>query len=181
MGKPKTRLDDAILKGAVDHLKYEIAMLKETAGTLSQQPRLSWAVKNALVESWVIHARGLILFLYHSPAKEDDVMACDYFRDGTWEKHRRPIPGLLETTLTRANKEVAHITTFRIGKRLVDKQWDHNAITACILDLFRDFFGEVPEARMPGGYVEWFRALTSAPPGADVEDTNLEETSTRST
>ena len=124
MGKSYRQLDNQILKGAVDHLMYELEMLKETSSTLSKQPELPWNVRNSLVESFVIHARGLIMFLYYLPTKDDDVMACDYFEEGVWEKNRGPITSILETALTRANKEVAHITTFRLGKKLVEKHWN---------------------------------------------------------
>ena len=176
MKKPLRKVDNHKLKGSVDHLKYEIEMLKETSHALSDALNLDWEVNNALIESFVIHARGLITFLYYQPKKDDDVMASDYFDGGKWNEKIGSMPGILDSTLTRANKEVAHITTFRIGKRLVDKKWDHPKLTKEIFSKFKIFFDHVSESNMPPGYLEWFYShyttiTKDAPKGRDLPNT----------
>ena len=152
------RLTESDLRDAIDHLKYEMEMMKDVAILLSAGHQYSRIVGNALVESYVIHARALIMFLYYAPREDDDVMAVNYFPDGEWQKMHPEMPPVLRKTLERANKEVAHLTTFRIGKELVEKRWEHRFIARGIFDIFRVFFDEVSATLMPGGYMEWFNS-----------------------
>lgn len=158
MDKSARKLNAIKLRESTDHLKYELEMLQATSYTLCNSSDLSWEVINALVESFVIHARALIMFLYSSPSKDDDVMACDYFDEGIWIEIIGPKSPFINCIETRANKEVAHITTFRLGKRLDEKEWDHPKITKEIFHLFQVFFEKVSDTYMPPGYMEWFSA-----------------------
>jgi len=181
MDEPSMRLEEEKLRKSIDHLKYELEMLKETSSELSTPSDLSREVGNALVESFVIHARGLIMFLYYSPNKEDDVMASDYFGAGEWAGIRDSIPQILETTLERANKEVAHITTFRIGRKLVEKEWDHPTITNEIFRIFRLFFDQAPDSFMPAGYMEWFDSHYKSFDQSEPQNGGATESARRST
>ena len=71
------RLTESDLRDAIDHLKYEMEMMKDVAILLSAGHQYSRIVGNALVESFVIHARALIMFLYYAPREDDDVMAVE--------------------------------------------------------------------------------------------------------
>ncbi len=140
MNQQARRLNEPDLRDAIDHLKYELEMLQDVASVLSVGHQYPRTVGNALVESFVIHARGLIMFLYYAPREDDDVMAVDYFPEGEWETMRPEMPPVLRNTLVRASKEVAHLTTFRIGKDLVEKRWEHPLIARGIFNIFRVFF-----------------------------------------
>jgi hypothetical protein len=86
-------------------------------------------------------------------------MACDYFEKGEWACIRGPKPQIFATILTRASKEVSPITTFRIGRILVEKHWNHPNITREIFKIFQLFFDRVSASLMPTGYLEWFNSL----------------------
>lgn len=167
--------------GSIDHLRYELIMLKATSRVLSNQLNLEWEVKNALVESFVIHARGLIIFLYHSPKREDDVMACDYFAEGVWANISGSKPQILSATFNRASKEVAHITTFRIGRKLAEKHWNHQIITKEIFRIFQLFFNHVSASIMPDCYLDWFKSICESMDQGGFFDYGPIGTSSRST
>jgi len=84
--------------------------------------------KNVLIESCTLHLRNLVDFFYQSNAKADDVIAADYVAD--WDKKCPAISSLLEKARTRANKEVAHLTTKRIAGSPPEKAWDFDAVSA---------------------------------------------------
>ena len=53
--------DKKILEFVREHLPYEIDMLRSTYLTL-YQGGVDWAIRNALIESFCIHARNLLEF-----------------------------------------------------------------------------------------------------------------------
>src|SRR5262245_21931485 len=80
---------------ADEHLQYEIwmasaltARLRRQAvifsrGLSSREPLaeevLDLAGRNADIESWATHVRGLLKFLYQKKPKQSDVVAAEYF------------------------------------------------------------------------------------------------------
>ena len=152
MSKKLKELTFEDLEGSITHLFYELDTLKEISILLSENPSAKGTEHNALVESFVIHARGLIAFLFYERREGDDVMANNYFQYREWEeligidessKLKDCMPSILRDTLERGNKEVAHITTFRVGKKLIEKQWEHVQITSEIYRHFMLFFKNV--------------------------------------
>jgi hypothetical protein len=156
MAKQKRKLTDEVLVGSADHLYYEVEMLRETTKAMAKGGSLPRVIKNALLESFIIHMRGLISFAYDSPEHPDDVVASDYFDEGEWAELRSAMTGLIDESLKRANKEVAHITTFRVGKTLDQKQWRFLEIAVDVFSLLRLFFDHVRPSRMPAGYRGWY-------------------------
>jgi hypothetical protein len=83
--------DQEALDYSEEHLGYEIERLRSTASELAQGG-LSQPQENGLVESWAIHLRILIEFLYRKVPRQDDVTAGDFFSNpAEWEDHRTPI------------------------------------------------------------------------------------------
>jgi hypothetical protein len=86
------------------------------------------AVKNALLESFTIHARNVLKFLYDSEktAKPDDVLASHFVvssvNPSTWEQQRPGLVTVLEEVNSRVNKEIVHLTYARL-KRRKNKEW----------------------------------------------------------
>ena len=118
--QPRTRPTDDQLRAGSSHLLYEIEMFCVLADSFESGavdravaglPGLEMPVRNAVVESFAIHTRGLISFL--SPARpevepyEDDVFAKDYVDDWTFDTHR------WKAERRRVNKHVAHLTLTR--------------------------------------------------------------------
>jgi hypothetical protein len=104
------------------HLGYEIDMLVAMATVLAKLPQ--GAVRNACVESFGMHSRNLIDFLYPSPNRRpDDVTAEDYVdRAQAWEKARGRMPRKLQRAKVRANEQIAHLTRLRYLGRAPQKQ-----------------------------------------------------------
>jgi len=101
---------------AADHLYYELLMFHETAMGLKWRENLDadFALKNAFIESFTIHARVLAVFLYDKPQRDDDVTAEDYVKDiEAWRRAHGSMPPDLREVVVRTNKEIAHLTKQR--------------------------------------------------------------------
>ena len=114
-----------LLKYSERHLFYEIRMLFGIGEVLARSPVASEIFRCALIESFVIHLRNLILFLYPPRnRKPTDVIAEHFFdRPDEWKKKLPPISAALNKAKTRADKEVGHLTTGRIAGAPLEKGW----------------------------------------------------------
>jgi len=101
-----TRIQDSILY----HLGYEWWMLRATFDLLKELPEDADPVRNALLESYLIHARALIVFFSLKPLKNDDwtVTNLDHGLEQT------VCPSALEKFRKIINKHVAHLTESRL-------------------------------------------------------------------
>ena len=109
------------LKKALESLNYEVWMLRSLANILAIDNQGTGVIHNALVESFLIHARILIEFLYKNKTHEDTVRASQYFTsDSYWESIRPPKTKLLEDTEQNAHEHLAHLTYTRLEEK---KQW----------------------------------------------------------
>src|SRR6266576_755883 len=70
--------------------------------------------KNALVESFAIHLRNLLLFLY-GDGKKNDIHSDDFFLDpiNDWRKARPREGKFLKDARERASREISHLTVLR--------------------------------------------------------------------
>jgi hypothetical protein len=103
------------LQGASNHLYYEVWMLEVLTQALASGLAGEGPMNNALLESFTIHARALLDFLY-TPEKlrEDDVIAEDFFDDpAQWVSIRPVKTTILQTVHHRVGKEIAHLTYAR--------------------------------------------------------------------
>jgi hypothetical protein len=101
-----------------EHVLYEIQMLCSLAdyfetgavdAAVARLPRAGLPARNALVESFAIHARQLIEFLT-KPVNRRNTTAGDFTR----EPWRPPTFGpQLETLADRLSKQLAHLTRHR--------------------------------------------------------------------
>jgi hypothetical protein len=101
--------DQQFLDFSEEHLMYELNILRWLVDAIPNTPK--GFQLSAYLESFAIHLRGLIDFLYTDPkdAKPDDVIADDFFdMPDAWN------PGAMSLKLNearkRTNKEVGHIT-----------------------------------------------------------------------
>jgi hypothetical protein len=123
----------AQLKGALEHVYYEIAQLTETLIGTNNVP-----VNNALVESRLIHVRALLDFFQRSArsvmkGKElDDVLSLDYgFAPQT--------VGIPSPYQERLNKDLAHLTYSRSERLTTEKPWPHDQVVLPILGCCKQF------------------------------------------
>jgi hypothetical protein len=109
---------------SAEHLRYEIEMFLAIGQILRSGNIRTQAEKNALLESFAIHLRNLIAFLYSAKKYPSDVVAADFFdKASAWSTLRSPISSSLTKARTRANTEVGHLTTMRVSGTPAHKEW----------------------------------------------------------
>ena len=112
--------DDELLKYSEQHLKYEIEMffhvgIKLLQTNCSKDDPDSVMHQNILVESFAIHLRNLLLFLYPYGSDERDVTSNYFFNDRItdWNQKRPKETESLRNLRTRASQEISHLTVLR--------------------------------------------------------------------
>lgn len=145
----KPRDENDLRKLAEEHLTYEVAMLHDTAEALAASVAQDETVHNALVESFTIHLRALIDFLWPNNPRADDVIANDFFyRPSAWDTARPAFPVVLDPARQRAGKEVAHLTYARLNVKPDDKRWPYIEMANAVLTAFHVFVNNAPASRI---------------------------------
>jgi hypothetical protein len=102
-------------------------------------------LNNALLESFTVHARILLDFLYADRLQKDDVIANDFFPDPVaWNTSRPPKSDTLQNIHRRVAKEVAHLTYARQEVTPETKPWPFLEIANEISTAFSEFLSLVP-------------------------------------
>lgn len=123
----KSELD---LKRSSEHLHYEFGMLNSLAQIMAMNIAGNGVLTNAMLESFAIHVRGLVFFLFPEKPKPDDVLASHFVLNiADWEKARGSKPEILKKAQARAGKEIAHLTYARLEVTPEAKQWAFLEIT----------------------------------------------------
>jgi len=141
--------DEELKEFAEQHLAYEVNMMIGAAKGLSQ-PNNSQFVINALLESFTIHLRALIDFIWEpSNVWKDDAIACDFFSSTEqWEKVRPDFPAALEPARSRTGKEVAHLTYARMEVTPETKGWNIGEMTEAMIRALKVFADNADEKRI---------------------------------
>ncbi len=106
-------------------------------------------ITNALIESFVIHLRNVIDFLYNDRPKSDDVIAADYFHGSDKCIEIRPVLSeSLKKAKRRAHKEVAHLTYERLKVTPETKPWQFITISDEIRTVFGVFIKNVSKDKL---------------------------------
>jgi len=131
------------LKNALESLKYEVWMLWSLANILATDNQDKGVIHNALLESFLIHARILIEFLYKNQPYKDTVRASQYFTsDSPWKSIRPPKTELLEKTEKDAHKYLAHLTYTRLQRK---RKWPCIKIANDIKAVLQVFYENLPD------------------------------------
>jgi len=104
---------------ASEHVCYEIWMFDQIGRALAHGLVGIGPAQNAFINSFAIHARNLIDFLYKSisKAKSDMIIAEHYFDDPKeWKAIRPELTTSLKRVKIRCDKQVAHLTFTRQRK-----------------------------------------------------------------
>lgn len=141
----RSQRPDDVLKKASTHLHYEFWMLISTAHALASGVAAEDCLRNALLESFVIHLRTLSDFLYAESKKHDDVLAGDFFVSGEWLNLRPAESDLLKKARLRAHKEIAHLTYERLNVTPERKPWMFIEIANAINSVMDIFLQSVPK------------------------------------
>jgi len=131
-----------------EHLLYECSQFHWVSNVLPQDAVAQWVpepdqrilMNNTLLEGFALHLRSVIDFLCPSNSPQStDITADDFCASGVWRPHVSPRPHSLTTARTRANKEIAHLTSNRSLLTDVNRPWDYNKLTVEITVLLRLF------------------------------------------
>lgn len=153
---------------AEEHLLYEAGMLYEVTGRLmSRRHKDDLIVENTLLDSFGVHSRNLIDFLWlDKPMKDTDAIAADYV--GDWKAP--PMSERLSEVKGRVGKEMVHLSYNRLDVPEDEKGWQVLGIGPEIIGAFGKFATEVPTNRVPGGWHERTYAATGTVPPDRAEE-----------
>jgi hypothetical protein len=136
--------NDYLLKYSHEHVYYEFDMLLGLSDLWTRVGRISapsdddaLRIKNALVESSVIHVRNVVDFLYIDNPGETDVVAADFYAPGAWKAERPASSSVLDRAKRRANKEIAHLSSSRMAGEPPEKLWNFPALAKDLLPIMR--------------------------------------------
>lgn len=163
------RTDDELL-AVSRHLLYEIEMLAHTASWLytimvvaeDPDPKTRSTLRNAMLESWALHLRNLLSFIYDNRPGKGAAVAAD-FVDGDWQQLRRELPPALRLARTRASKEIAHLLYGRAKLSDEQRTWHLAPILVELSKVLHRFLESVPDARLQPDFRE--RAFAALPDG----------------
>lgn len=168
------------LRAISEHVLYEAEMLVGIWPALNAGqfgPDHDYVIRNALVEAFAVHARGLSDFLFGTP-RDDDAAAEQFFGPGEWVALRgEDISPELKAVRRRTNKEIAHLTYSRLNVPEASQSWMQHAI---VLELQRVFFRFV-ERVDPELVTQGFKARADAlriHPGLSTGTRRLDPTAT---
>jgi hypothetical protein len=144
------------LREASEHLFYEFWMFSTLARALTTNVfGKDNVANNAILESFLIHARNLLDFLFADSREPriDDVVAEDFLEvSEQWPAARGKMDPVLETLNRRVGKEVAHLTYARLNVEADAKPW-HFLDLALEVEILRDrFLGIVPAENLSSAY-----------------------------
>ncbi|MGA8745430.1 MAG: hypothetical protein WB507_06175 [Solirubrobacterales bacterium] len=110
--------------------------------------QLPWEVEMACIESFALHARVLIEFLWNDPRANsrhpDDVFAADYFPPGEWAELRERVQrSKLDGLTERTGHEIAHLSYKRMQDSDRSRDWQFDVIAGVFGRAFRLFLENV--------------------------------------
>lgn len=148
------------LREASEHLYYEIGMFRTLVELMASGTARDTAINNALLESFGIHIRTLLGFFYAEKAREDDVIAEDYFPLPTdWYNRRPQMTERLRIAKARAHKEIAHLTYKRLEISIDSKMWKfipiYNDMNKVIITFVSSVNGALLCEMMNSTYERW--------------------------
>jgi hypothetical protein len=151
------------LRLASKDLLYEIDMFDSMARALLLRLAGKSRISNAFVESFAIHARNLIYFLYADSPKKDEVTASNYFMGRVkWEEVRPAISDTLESAWGRADREIAHLTFERQKVTLAKKGWPVAEIHRDIFSVLGLFLLSAPDSLLLPALLKYRRILAAS-------------------
>jgi hypothetical protein len=137
------------LKKASEHLHYEWDMLNYVAQAMVMNFAGSGVLNNAMLESFAVHVRGLIFFLFPEKAKRDDVLATHFVSDAAaFETARGVKSEILKKAQSRAGKEVAHLTYERLNVTAEAKPWPFGEIATEVNRVMKIFLQHADQSKL---------------------------------
>jgi hypothetical protein len=114
-----------ISKKSVEHVQYEIDMLRNCHNFLSRLSPQQQLLINVFLESFAIHARNLFYFFYTGINKrtKDDIIAEDFITNKKLFRSTRTSKRELKIILKKTAKQIAHISYYRCLYNKRTKPW----------------------------------------------------------
>lgn len=165
------RSEQDLKQMAKRHLTHEIRMLREMTRALQGGTPSPKALRNALVETFLIHYRNLHDFFYPDfPRRKklkDDVYASDFVGDPQqWRKHRPAwLPKHAEQR-KRMNTQLAHLSYKRL--RYETRSWPDAKMYARMEQAVQDFLEALPKERR-----RWLKTIQQEGPVLEVKPEHL--------
>lgn len=132
--------DVQLLNYFCEHVRYEIKILLNVTLAINKKLMVPIGLESTPVESFAIHLRNLITFLYPYKKRDNDVCATDFFlAKESWERVRPDLNSVLKVAKARADKEVGHLTTLRQAGTPETKAWDVIKLSAEIMPIVKLF------------------------------------------
>ena len=130
-----------------EHIRYEMQHLLNATDAIDRRFSIQNGLQYMVLESFVIHLRNLITFLYPYTKRDEDVCAEDYYMNSkTWSHLHPQISTILSQAKTRADKEVGHLTTSRQFGTPKSKIWKVVILTDEIMPILKLFCGSADKA-----------------------------------
>ena len=127
-------------------LYYEVIMLDMTVRVLSSKMTNGSFMNKILLESFLIHLRNLIDFIYLPKCNKDDILAQDFFSNPeNWAKLRPTLSANLEEAKKNINKLLSHITYSRLQMRTEQTTWDFMSLRNEIVLIIQAFINNIPK------------------------------------
>jgi hypothetical protein len=147
--RKKTVRSDAELAAASQHLAYEVEMLTAVASLLDGSAHSPTILRNALLESFTVHARALLQFFYPTNPHAGDVLSDHYFDDVIlWRRTLGRQPKRLAQISERVATEIVHLTYTRLEVLPEARNWSITEISKAILGLVATFRATAPPLRL---------------------------------
>ena len=166
MPKARTILSDSeLIAYSKEHVQYEITMLWSCGQLLmcdlhGASPHLIALLRNAVLESFAIHLRNLVDFLYPGQnIKDTDVLADDFFPQGKRPETFPSVPSDLDHARKRAHKQVSHLTTGRLNEGDPGKNWPTFALTQKIWDVLGEFVRQASPDKLDNSLRDYVLAV----------------------
>jgi hypothetical protein len=132
-----------------EHVRYEMQQLINTTDAIARKLPIHNGLQYMVVESFAIHLRNLITFLYPYSKRENDVCAEDFFINiNAWNNLRPKISLTLEHAKDRADKEIGHLTTLRQFGTPESKKWDVVSLTDEIFPTLKLFCDSADKSKL---------------------------------
>src|SRR5437763_63202 len=149
--------DEQLQKTAHEHISYEIQMFVQSYKKL-RHGNLDQYENNSTLETFLIHARCLLDFLYPPKNfKPDDVLADDFFINQNTLRDALPVSLSISAYLKRrAGKEIVHLTYNRLNLTPQQKQWQPTDIHDQLTSALAIFFEKLTEERKA-----WFSVIVA--------------------
>ena len=131
-------------------LVYHIKMYVETLLWLQQHEKpSSWdTIRNAVLESHLVHERVLINFVcYLTPKQEMDVLAVHYFSESPNDFHP-PQDDVLNNQAKNIGGQLVHLTV-KSTQLKSEQEWSIRETANKLVPVLEEFFSNVAESKVP--------------------------------